>query len=60
MMHIRSIVLNFVKSLQLAESQISQESKQILSLVLEIFEYSDEERKSMFEPEKKKKKYGFL
>lgn len=49
-MYTRSVFLNLLKSmnLQSRSTQISNQSKDIINLILHMFEYSEEEVKNMF------------
>ena len=56
-MHIRAIVLNLLKSLEI-QPPLKQETDGIMQVLFDMFEYSEEERESMFA--KKKKLFGFI
>lgn len=56
-MHIRDIILNFLKILEL-NADTKAEIVNILKVIIEIFEYSEEEIQNIFT--KKKKKFGFI
>lgn len=54
---VRSVLLSFIKSLELRS--IKKESENILELLHDCFEYSEEERASLFPP-KPRKIFGFI
>lgn len=57
-MHIRVLIINLLKSLELNESNMKQETEGVIRVIFDMFEYSEEERQNMFQ--KKKKLFGFI
>jgi hypothetical protein len=57
MMHIRAIILKLLKSLEL-DASIKPESQNILRVLMELFEYSEAERESMFV--RRRRMFGFI
>lgn len=56
-MHVRVIILNLLKSLELSQPG-KAETEGILNVLFGMFEYSEEERESLFT--KKKRLFGFI
>jgi hypothetical protein len=57
MFHIRVIILKLLKSLEIQQG-VKPESEDILRVLFDLFEYSEEERESIFM--RKKKFFGFI